>query len=192
MNLPNMVTGSRIALSPFFFLVFFLPHWFEISATVPVIVVWVLFLLIEFSDLYDGQLARKLDQISDTGKLLDPFADSLSRLTYFLCFTMAGFMPVWVFLIILYRDLTVAFVRLLVSRRGVAMSARRSGKIKALIYAVAGAAGLAYFTVKAVPAASGIEPAAGTIVYIVFLVAALVAIWSTVDYLSVLFIKKKT
>ena len=144
MNVPNTLTFLRIALSPVFFLSFFADSWFNLPARATAPVILVLFLVIELSDLFDGMAARKLKQETDLGKVLDPFADSFSRLTYFLCFAFKGIMPVWIFFIVLYRDLGVAFVRLLAAGKGKVLSARLSGKIKAVVYAVAGMAGVLY------------------------------------------------
>ena len=55
-----------------------------------VIGVCLVFLLIELSDLLDGHAARVRNQESELGKVLDPFADSLSRLTYFVAFAGIG------------------------------------------------------------------------------------------------------
>ncbi len=186
MNLPNTMTSARIVLSPIYFVLFFLPEWFNTGTTVSIVLLWIVLVIIELSDLFDGALARKTGQTSDTGKLLDPFADSLSRLTYFLCFTMADIMPVWVFVILLYRDLGVGFVRLLMSRKGVVLSARISGKLKAWIYAIAGVIGLAYYTLHTYIA----ESTADTVFYygsfVFFVAAGFIAVWSLVDYVSVL------
>ena len=57
-------------------------------------------------------------------------------------------MPAWVFLVILYRDLGLSFIRLMAMSKGVAMAANLSGKIKAWVYAVAGGAGLALVSVQ--------------------------------------------
>ena len=50
------------------------------------VVLWVLFVVIELSDVFDGMVARRRQIVSDLGKLLDPFADVVSRLTYFIVF----------------------------------------------------------------------------------------------------------
>ena len=89
--------------------------------------------------------------------MLDPLADSLSRLTYFLCFTVTGIMPAWVLLILVYRDVGVAYVRVLFSRGGVMLSARTSGKVKAWVYAFAGGFGLADFSLGVLDIFSGIR-----------------------------------
>ncbi len=192
MNLPNSMTSARILMSPIFFVLFFMPEWFNIDPIVPIVLLWLVLFGIELSDLLDGFFARRTGQTSETGKLLDPFADSLSRLTYFLCFTMADVMPVWIFVILLYRDLGVGFVRLLMSRKGVVMSARISGKLKAWIYAVSGLIGLLYYTIHiyAVESTADVVLYYGS--YVCFLAAGIIALWSLADYVSVLIRKDYT
>lgn len=191
MRLANLITFSRILLSPVFFCVFYIPRWFGTSSLVSLIFLWFLFGIIEVTDLIDGKVARKLDQTSDTGKLLDPFADSLSRLTYFLCFFIAGIMEVWIFLILLYRDLSVSFVRLLMSRRGVVMGARLSGKLKAWVYAISGVVGLAMLTLMELPVPEEMVDAGLVITYICFIISGAVALWSLADYMTALLPPKK-
>ena len=190
MGLPNIITIVRIVLSPLFFCIFYIPHWSGATSILSIIFLWLLFGIIELTDLVDGQVARRTGQISDTGKLLDPFADSLSRLTYFLCFTIAGIMVVWIFLIILYRDLGVSFVRLLMSRRGITMEARISGKIKAWVYAVCGAVGLVLMTFRKIPVSEDILRVANIVAYVCFIGAAAVALWSLGDYVWAIRSKK--
>ena len=191
MTLPNLITFSRILLSPVFFCVFYIPRWFGNESIVPLLVLWLLFGIIELTDLIDGKVARKLDQTSDTGKLLDPFADSLSRLTYFLCFAIAGIMEVWIFLILLYRDLSVSFVRLLMAKKGIVMSARMSGKIKAWVYAVSGIVGLGMLTLHNLSISGRALEVSETITYVFFALSAAVALWTLGDYLRILFPTRK-
>ncbi|MBN1686568.1 MAG: CDP-diacylglycerol--glycerol-3-phosphate 3-phosphatidyltransferase [Spirochaetales bacterium] len=191
MNLPNKITLVRILLSPAFFCVFYIPRHTESSSLLPLIFLWILFGVMEITDLIDGKIARKLGQISDTGKLLDPFADSLSRLTYFLCFTIAGVMEFWIFLIILYRDLGVSFVRLMIARKGIAMSARLSGKLKAVVYAISGIVGLAMMTLHKIPLSETALSVAQLVTTIFFIISAAVALWSLADYFSVLTARKR-
>ena len=146
----------------------------------------IVFAAIELTDLLDGMLARKLNQTSDLGKVLDPFADSLSRLTYFLCFAFAGIMPIWIFVVVLYRDLSVSFIRLLMAKSGVVMPARLSGKLKAVVYAAAGAAGvLFYFFLKSGLLPEIIIPLRMIVTLLLYAVGA-IAVWSLIDYASVL------
>ena len=71
MNIPNQLTILRIILIPVFVLVFYLPvHWSNVAACV-------IFVIAALTDLLDGYLARKLDQMSPLGAFLDPVADKL-------------------------------------------------------------------------------------------------------------------
>ena len=151
--------------------------------------VCLVFLLIELSDLFDGHAARVRKQESELGKVLDPFADSLSRLTYFVAFAGSGILPLWILLVLIYRDVSVAYIRVMVSAQKVLLPARLSGKVKAWVYALAGIGGLAEFALGRLgwfpEAQSGVHAAA----LASFVLAAVVAVWSLVDY-AVFFLKK--
>ncbi len=91
----------------------------------------------EFSDVFDGFLARRMNQVTDLGKVLDPMADSITRISLFLTFTQ-GFvqLPLLLVLVFLYREFFISTLRTLCALRGVALAARMSGKVKAVIQAV--------------------------------------------------------
>jgi len=144
MNLPNTLTVLRIILSPLFFVFFFLPEWFGGGEIFSIIMIILLFFGSELTDFFDGYFARRLNLVTDVGKVIDPFADVMSRLTYFFCFTLSGLMPPWIFLILLYRELGITFLRMLLIRRGITMAASIWGKAKALTYALGGILGLLY------------------------------------------------
>lgn len=179
MNLPMALTLGRVVLAPVFFAL-----WQAAGAgsAAWLIALWLVFGLIEISDLLDGHFARTLGQESELGKVLDPFADSLARLTYFLCFAGSGIMPLWVLLILVYRDLAVAYIRVVVARGKVMMAARASGKLKAWVYAVAGIAGMVVFSLRL----TGFLPRSlaplGWVAIGLFALAAAVALWSLADY----------
>jgi CDP-diacylglycerol--glycerol-3-phosphate 3-phosphatidyltransferase len=178
MTLPMVLTTGRIALAPVFALVYFLAG----RGSALVYAVWLIFILIEASDLLDGFFARKLGQVSEIGKVLDPFADSISRITYFICFAWSGFLPIWILLVLVYRDIVVAYLRILVSKRGVMMSSRLSGKLKAWVYGVGGGAGVLLFALQKMDwAVFWREPLERAAIYF-FLAVAAVAVWSAVDY----------
>lgn len=90
----------------------------------------------EVTDMLDGYYARKKNEVSDLGKLLDPFADSFSRFTVLLSFAMAGFGYLWMIALIFYRDITVAYIRTAALKSGKIVSARVSGKIKAMVQGI--------------------------------------------------------
>jgi CDP-diacylglycerol--glycerol-3-phosphate 3-phosphatidyltransferase len=87
---------------------------------------------IELSDLADGMLARRQRVASELGAALDPYADSVSRLTVYWSLAAAG-LALWpVPLVMAVRDVTVAYSRILLARRGRTVAAAASGKIKAI------------------------------------------------------------
>jgi CDP-diacylglycerol--glycerol-3-phosphate 3-phosphatidyltransferase len=176
-----MVTSIRIVLAPVFYLIFTTSMTDGTIGTGPAILLLALFLVMEISDGLDGYVARRTGTVSDFGKLFDPFADSLARLTYFLGFVFTGIMPGWIFILVLYRDLGVAFVRTLAMRKGVAMAAQLSGKIKAWIYAIAGIAGILSASARSfLP--DGLAELAVTMANVTFLACAATAIWTMIDY----------
>jgi CDP-diacylglycerol---glycerol-3-phosphate 3-phosphatidyltransferase len=145
MNLPNKITISRLVMAPLFFIAFFLPSWFgEGLSNLSTVLVLLLFVLTEVSDLLDGYIARKYKLITDLGKVMDPFADTFSRLTYFVCLSAVGVMPVWTFIIIMWREFSMVFLRMLMMGRGKAVPANIWGKSKAVLYAVSGVLGILF------------------------------------------------
>ena len=176
-----MVTSLRIVLAPLFYLIFTTSMTDGTIGIGPALFLLGLFLVMEISDGLDGYVARRTGTVSDFGKLFDPFADSLARLTYFLGFVYTGIMPGWIFILILYRDLGVAFVRTLAMKKGVAMAAQLSGKIKAWIYAIAGVAGILSVSAPNYLPAS-LASAVATAAYISFLACAATAVWTMIDY----------
>jgi CDP-diacylglycerol--glycerol-3-phosphate 3-phosphatidyltransferase len=179
MTLPMILTVGRIILAPLFFIVY---YWASVGSPFLVIAVWGLFIAIEVSDLLDGHMARVLKQESEIGKVLDPFADSLSRLAYFFSFCRSGFLPMWVLLFLVYRDIALSYVRVFVSGKGVMLAARLSGKIKAWVYGVCGGVGIAYFTLQRFGWGGLSIQIAEKAVFAVFLATVIIAVWTLVDY----------
>jgi CDP-diacylglycerol--glycerol-3-phosphate 3-phosphatidyltransferase len=141
MTLADKVTASRLVLAPCFFMVYMLSAGGMAGLwTVPAL--WALFFITEITDLIDGKVARSRKEVSDFGKLFDPFADTLVWLTFFLCFVADRILPVIPFLIILYREFGILFLRNLMLKKRVAMGARKAGKIKAVGYMFTGIAAL--------------------------------------------------
>ena len=179
MTLATRLTVGRIALAPIFFILYQIAAHGEVFF---VVTVWAVFLLMEASDLLDGHFARLLRQESELGKILDPFADAISRLTYFICFTGSGILPLWILLILVYRDVAVAYIRVILSQNRLLMAARISGKIKAWIYGIAGAGGIVVFSLAKMNWAADSILVAERIALVLFIAAAGVALWSLIDY----------
>ena len=131
MTAANWLTAARIFMSPFFVLIFVQEGlWARIAALL-------LIIASELTDAFDGALARKRGEVTDFGKLLDPLADSISRITVFVAFMWSGLIPWWMLLVFIYRDSTVATMRTICAYRGEVVAARVSGKIKAIVQATA-------------------------------------------------------
>jgi CDP-diacylglycerol--glycerol-3-phosphate 3-phosphatidyltransferase len=135
----------------------------------------------ELSDAIDGYLARKMNQVTDFGKIVDPMADSMSRLTYFLAFTQGVVqLPLLLVFVFVYRDAFVSTLRTLCALRGFALAARSSGKFKAFIQMVA----ILTIVLSMIPHSLGkiSTETLQTIAVSITAVAALLAIYSLVDY----------
>jgi CDP-diacylglycerol---glycerol-3-phosphate 3-phosphatidyltransferase len=132
------LTLARIALSPLFLIVYLYYQDFGISLFVLPYLLLMLLGVLELSDLFDGFVARRTNQVTDLGKILDPMADSILRLSVFLTFTQGLIgLPLSIVLVFLYRDSAISTLRTVCALRGVALAARLSGKVKAVFQAAA-------------------------------------------------------
>ena len=127
--------------------------------------------------------ARAMKTVSGFGKLFDPFADVFARLTYFVCFAYTGIMPLWLFLVIMYREFCQLFLRQLLAEKGVAMGARKGGKTKAVFYMIAGAASLVLWSVRALGAFADAHASLSIAVFVLYCVAAALSVGSFLDYI---------
>ncbi len=136
MNLAHCFTLLRIFISPLFPILYLQHDAFGIDlAIVPYILIGLL-IISEFSDVFDGILARSRNEVTDLGKVLDPMADSITHISLFLSFTqgIVG-LPLLLVLVFLYRDIFISTLRTLCALKGVALAARISGKMKAILQA---------------------------------------------------------
>ena len=182
LSLANSITLIRIFISPVFLFLYLEYAALGIPEVVLPYVLLVLLLALESSDALDGYLARKFDQVTDLGKVLDPMADSLSRISIFLAFTQPPVcLPLLIVFLFIYRDSVVSTLRTICALRGYALAARMSGKIKSVIQ---GAAAVAV-TLLLIPHSLGLVSTSSlrlTSMWIV-LVAALYALYSGGEYL---------
>jgi len=97
----------------------------------------VLLALIEASDILDGLLARRLGAVTQWGAMLDPYADSVSRIAIYWGLACAGLTFAVVPLAMALRDVTVSYCRIIWTRAGRSVSAKWSGKLKAIVQGTA-------------------------------------------------------
>ncbi|MCH5291944.1 MAG: CDP-diacylglycerol--glycerol-3-phosphate 3-phosphatidyltransferase [Treponema sp.] len=139
MKVSNAFTLTRIALAPVFFVAYFLPVWFKSPpgsslALASMCVGIPLLAFAEFTDFLDGHSARQRNEVSDFGKLFDPFADVMLHLTTFTCFMASGYLPPAVLLLVMYREFGQNFLRMIAAKKGTAIAARKGGKFKTVLY----------------------------------------------------------
>lgn len=189
---PNVLTLARLALAPVFLAVYQLTGgWSERAAEhwnlahIGLVVCLAIVILSEITDFLDGQLARKYGEVSDFGKLMDPYADSVYRLTCLFCFASAAhgsWVPVWMVVILLYRDIISSVIRIFALRRGRVVAARPSGKIKALAHGGTIIALLSIAAVRGTVRSDGLQ-ALQSVGFWLMLIAVTVSVYSGIDYL---------
>lgn len=136
-NVANYLTFIRIFISPIFLLLYTQHEFFHISAVVLPYLLLFLVSVSELSDAFDGFLARKFKQVTDLGKLLDPMADSIARISALLTFTQPPVnIPLLLVFVFIYRDSVISTLRTICALKGFALAARPSGKTKAVIQAI--------------------------------------------------------
>ncbi|HCU30815.1 MAG: CDP-diacylglycerol--glycerol-3-phosphate 3-phosphatidyltransferase [Sphaerochaeta sp.] len=185
MNIPNKLTVSRLIMAPMFFIAFHLGVWFgEDFQSLSSILTLLLWALTELTDLLDGQIARRRNLVTDLGKVMDPFADTFSRLTYFVCLSGAGVMPLWTFILIMWREFSILFVRMLMMGKGKPVAANIWGKSKAVLYAISGALGILYIALDNWLSDAPFMEGARIGLYVVFVLAALSSVMSFLTYIK--------
>ena len=156
------------------------------SGIFPCIALWVLLVIIEIAVFAGWRTGRKIEQEKNINQLLYPFALSLSMLIIFLCISIDGYMPLWIFVIVMYREFGFGFIRLLLSNQGVTMSGRLSGHITTLLYLCGAAAGLLSFTIGRYEFIKLDSGASEAVFLGVFIAVAAAAVWSLSDSIIIL------
>src|ERR1041385_1901164 len=131
MNLPNKLTVSRFALTVAFLVAFFLE--FPGNETVAL----VLFCFGGLTDWADGQIARRRKLITNFGILMDPLADKIMVCSAFIAFVDLKWIPSWMVVIIVARELAITGLRLLAASKNLVLAAEAFGKHKTVSQIVA-------------------------------------------------------
>lgn len=144
MKLSNKFTTMRLCFAPFFFILYNLPIWINspLLSKITAFSMIPLLAFFEFTDYLDGFFARKYNEVSDFGKIYDPFADVLLNLSVFAGAINSvgekGFAPIVLFVLLFYREFTMTFLRMVALSKGVAIAARKGGKFKTVFYIFTG------------------------------------------------------
>ncbi len=101
-TLPTWVTLSRLIAVPIIFGLFI---WQDSEITR--LIALSVFIIAAITDWLDGYLARKLNQITELGKFLDPLVDKVLTIALFLLFIELGQVPAWAVFLIITRELLI-------------------------------------------------------------------------------------
>jgi len=131
MNLPNKLTVSRFLVTVAFLAVMFSRMPFRETIALA------LFLVAGVSDFLDGELARRRKLITNFGILMDPLADKIMVCTAFIAFVGLEWLPAWMAVVVVARELAITGLRLLAASKSVVLAAERYGKHKTVSQIVA-------------------------------------------------------
>ncbi len=130
-NVPNLLTLTRILLIPVFVLLFTTP------APDRSIVAAIVFVTASLTDWLDGYLARRSGQVTKLGKLLDPIADKLLVLSALILLVNVDRVSALVAILIIAREVAVTGIRAIAATEGMIIAAELTGKYKMVLQVVA-------------------------------------------------------
>ncbi len=131
MNLANKLTILRIFLIPIFmvFLLNKIPCGEPIAAGI--------FIIAAITDILDGHIARKRNEVTNLGKFMDPLADKLLVSAALISFVQMGKLSAWIVIIIIGRELTISILRAVAAAEGKVIAASLWGKAKTIFQIIA-------------------------------------------------------
>ena len=98
MNLPNLITISRLLLTPYIVWLLLIESYF---------LGFIFFLLSGISDALDGFIAKRFNQKTLLGSYLDPIADKFLIVSAIVLLGYNGYVPIWLIIIIVSRDIAI-------------------------------------------------------------------------------------
>ncbi len=122
LNLPNIITLFRLLLIPLFIFVYFKNPENNLLFSV------IIFFIAGLSDLLDGYLARKNNQVTTFGTVMDPLADKLMLLTALVSYAVSGIIPYAILILVAFKESVMIIGGLVVYRWGIINPANSMGK----------------------------------------------------------------
>ena len=141
LNTPTKLTFSRIILTIVMIVLLLFP-FYEVGIDFPrlliggiyvrseYLIAGVIFLIASVTDFIDGYLARKNNQVTDLGKMLDAIADKALVNSALIILAVQGFVPAVIPVVVIFRDIIVDAIKMEASSKGKVVAAISSGKIK--------------------------------------------------------------
>lgn len=131
LNLANKLTLARIMAVPVLVVLLHFPGRATSLAAM------LIFVAASFTDMVDGMVARRYGQVTTFGKFLDPLADKILVGSALIMITANGWIPAWIVVVILAREITVTGLRAVAVEQGVVIAADRYGKLKTVFQILA-------------------------------------------------------
>ena len=140
-NVPTKLTFVRLILSLIIIILLIFP-FYRVGINFPqflfknilidlrYLISGVLFIIASITDYYDGKLARKNNEVTNFGKLVDAIADKVLVNSVLIIFACQGFISAVVPVVIIVRDIIVDAIRMICANNGKVQAAKLSGKIK--------------------------------------------------------------
>ncbi|NLI81498.1 MAG: CDP-diacylglycerol--glycerol-3-phosphate 3-phosphatidyltransferase [Deltaproteobacteria bacterium] len=168
-NLPNILTYLRMATIPLIVILLIPP-----ASADSFNMAFGLFVFASITDYLDGILARRHNQVTSIGKLLDPLADKLLTSAVLIMLIPLEKVQAWLVFLIIGREISITGLRSIAASQGLVLDASRMGKNKMISQTVA-----IIFLLLAVPSLQRILDILGTL----FLwVSVILGFWSAQDY----------
>ena len=134
MNLPNKITVFRFCLIPVFAVAFLMELVFPENKQLVDYIALAIYAVASISDFFDGYLARKNNEVTDFGKLMDPLADKMLVATAMICFVqLRDNFPCWCAVVVVAREFIISGFRQLAAEKKTIIMASYWGKVKTVV-----------------------------------------------------------
>ncbi len=140
LNLPNILASLRILLAP-------LMLWFMVDQSNPIFDGWhptwfdyiagLIFVIASVTDFFDGFIARKWNQMTKLGAIIDPLADKMLMLAGFIGLLVMGRAGAFAIFLILSREFFITGLRVVAVAEGKEVASSMAGKIKTVVQMIA-------------------------------------------------------
>jgi len=184
-NLPNNITLTRIAAIPLMLWVL-RTHYLAEPFGAREIVAVVIFVLASITDGLDGYLARKRNQVTPMGMLLDPLADKLWITAGFVALVQfnPAMVPAWIAVVIIGREFLVSGLRSIAATQGFTIEASNLGKFKMVVQIVTVCAAIMDRAWYEWPIYGGFVFPVHWIAKVTIWMMVILSLWSAIDYFA--------
>ncbi len=130
LSVPNIISLARVIMAPIVYIL--LSAQGSLTSKIAVII----FIIGALTDYFDGWIARRYKQQTEFGIFFDPLADKILTASAFFAFVTMGILPLWMVLIVIFRDVFTTFLRLFADEIRLSIKTSRSAKVKTFIQMV--------------------------------------------------------